>query len=238
MSALTLQADEGSFDGSFDPKLGIVAIRLKCLAPDWRTAVTGTIPDGFDELVENAPRTFGRRKSGDQGGFDVMVSLEGHLTPDAADGEEYGFEGATSEDPIETHPDYLALLEIYGGTEDENGKAKWPKTLSPASEFEDMTAIDGNDNVEKKNPMHGVESYLLPGATWVRKSVAKVFPVALIRALGTIDKPGGNPPPLTGNRSWLKVRARATWRGNIWQIEEAWLLSGPEGWVPEMYPYG
>ena len=40
---------------------------------------------------------------------------------------------------------------------------------------------------------------------------------------------------LTGKRNWLKVRARVTDRGNKAEIEESWLLSGPAGWVWEMY---
>src|SRR6476661_3614030 len=118
MSELVLQANAGSFDGSKDPKLGIIAIKLKCWAPDILTALNGTIPGIGVALVENQPRTFGRRAEGDQGGFDVNVTLEGHESPASAEGEEYTLEGTLSEDPIETHPEYQALLEIYGGEED------------------------------------------------------------------------------------------------------------------------
>lgn len=224
MSALSLVAGESSLDGSLDPKLGVVAIRLKCHADDLLTAITGEVPSiGVQGLVENQPRTFARNEAGDQAGYIVEITLEGHLAPDNAKGEEFTLDATTSEDPIESHPEYSALLQIYGGEEDaSSGKARWPKTLSAEA-------------ADTRNPMHGVESYLVPGLVWTRRWVSLYLPPGMVRSIGTIDQPPGSPPELSGNRNWLKVRARATWRGNIWVIEESWLLSGPDGWVPEMY---
>lgn len=229
MSALplTLQAGESSLDGSVDPRLGIVALRLKCWAPDLLTAVAGAVPAVALGLVENQPRTFSRDTSGEQGGYHVMVTLEGLAItgPEAEAAEEYTLDGTTSEDPIESHPNYPALVEIYQGDPDEQtGRARWPRLLGDAESGE-----------QRRNPMHGVESYLVPGLVWTRRRVSRVLPGSLVAGLGTIETPPGRPPELQGNRNWLKVRARATWRGNVWQIEESWLLSGPEGWVPEMY---
>lgn len=236
MEALELQAGQSSLDGSVDPKLGIVALKLKCWAPTLLAAILAPAPAIGVGLVENQPRQFSRMPAGDEAGYEVSLTLEGHTQPDQADGEEYSLEGTTSEDPIETHPEYQALLDLYNGTEDaSSGKAKWPKTISGGEQT--FAGQPDGSAPEQRNPMHGVEGYLVPGLTWTRKSVSRTLPYSIIRSLGTIDNPPGNPPELSGNRNWLKIRARATFRGNVWQIEETWLLSGPDGWVPEMYRY-
>lgn len=221
MSELILQAGSGSLDGSRDPLLGIVALRLKCWAPDLLTAINGTVPVIDVNLVENQPRTFSRSVAGDQGGYDVEVTLEGHTSPASADaGESYSLEGSTDEDPIEAHPEISVLLDRYEGAEDDQGRAKWAK-------------IYGEDGA--RNPLHGVESYLVPSLIWSRKSVSPSFPAYLTQSLGTLDTPPGNPPALSGRRQWFKVRVRASWRGNVWEIEESWKLTGPFGVAPELY---
>ena len=43
------------------------------------------------------------------------------------------------------------------------------------------------------------------------------------------------PPGTTGGRNWLCVRVRGRQRGNIWQMSTSYAMSGPYGWVQEMY---
>ena len=216
----TLIAGSDSITGSKDPKLGLVAIRVRWHAADLSEAINGDMPDIGISLVENQARQFTRDASGEVGGYTVTSTVEGHQTPTAADGEEFEIQGTTSEDKIETHHDYDLLLEVYGGSEDATThRAKWPKTV--------------NDSYA--NPMHGVESYLTPGLVWTRKWTAQTLDTGYIRRLGTIDHPPGSPPELDGNRNWLLVRITGTWRGNIWQFSASWMLSGPRGFVPEMY---
>lgn len=211
-----------SITGSLDPKLGLLAIRLRWWAPDLTTAINGAIPwSELGLLRENQPRTFTRKAAGDVGGYEVTSTVEGHQSPSSAAGEEFEINASTSEDKIETHPDFQLLLDSYEGTEDsQTGRAKWPKTVG---------------ETEDPNPMHGVDAYLVPGITWTRKWVATQLELGYIKRLGTIDTPPGNPPELDGNRNWLLVRITGTWRGNIWQFSASWLLSGPRGFVPEMY---
>ncbi|MEQ1862647.1 MAG: hypothetical protein ABMA13_22230 [Chthoniobacteraceae bacterium] len=243
MSVLTLQGGPQCISGSLDPRLGLVAIRVKCHAANVADALFGTLPDiGIAGLVENQARTFDARAGGTAEGYDVLVTLEGHSTPDNAEGEDYSLDGATSEDPIETHPFFLGLKEKFNGTIDpSSGKVKFDDTLAEGGEA-GLSGATGNGldatggDIGARNPMHGVESYLVPGLTWTRKSVSRQLPLSIVRALGTIDSPPGQPPTLEGTRrNWLKARVRAQWRGNIWQIEESWLLSGPDGWLPDIY---
>lgn len=208
--------------GSLDPKLGLIALRIRWKADSLGEAVNGPIPAfGLGMLRENQPRTFTRDASGNNNIWLVTSTVEGHQTPSAADGEEFALQGTTSEDKIETSARYDIVLDVYGGTEDpQTGKAKWPKTLGENGEL---------------NRMHGTEAYLLPGFVWARKWTAQKLDMSYVRRLGTIDNPPGNPPELDGNRNWLLIRITGTWRGNIWQFEASWLMSGPRGFVPELY---
>lgn len=226
MSALTLLAGANSLDGSRDPLLGIVAVRLKCRAESLLDAITQPPPSIGLALVENQPRTFSRDVSGDQGGYIVEITLEGVTNPESAEGDEYALDGSSGTEPIDTSNRLLTLREVYkydkSATKKE-GRTVWPPEIA-----------DENGGT-KPNPMAGVDVYHAPSLIWSHRWVSRTLPQRIVGNLGFIDNPPGNPPELSGNRNWLKIRARATWRGNIWQIEESWELSEEGGWVPELY---
>lgn len=222
MGVLRLTAEPGAIAGSLDRRLGVIAVKLQCTAPDLGAALTWDLPPYGIDLPEWRPRTFALATGGQF--YDVVCNPEGHLTPETAEGVEYSLEGTTANDAIETHPEYITLLDIYGGNKNEQDHTKiWP-----------LNQPGGTD----RNPMHGVTDYLVPGLIWTRKWVSQTLDVGLVRDLATISSnPPGNPPKLSAGRTWLLVRVRATFRGNIWQIEASWQISGPFGWVPEMYRY-
>ncbi len=249
MSILSLQAGAASLDGSRDPNLGILAIRLKCRADDIVTAVTAAPPDiGILGLRENQPRTFGRNESGEQGGYNVEITLEGHIAPETAEGEEYSMEGSLGEDEIDTHPLISVLRKLYNADKklQQTDPSTWPETLAEddntgaGSKVQLPTTGLGDDDDYaseggSRNPMHGVTSYYVPSLIWTRKWVTAQLPPGLADTLGTIDNPPGHPPELGNGRQWIKVRARATWRGNVWQVEESWMTTGPYRIAPELY---
>lgn len=235
MDALQLISTDPSVTGSMDIRLGICAIKLACWAPTLSEALLAAPPDiSMPGLVEWQPRTFARGKAGDVNGYDVMVTLEGHADPDKADEEYFEFDGSTADDPIESHWNFDVLLAKYGGgkkPDSSTGKMVWPRTLT----------VDGEQG---RNRMSGTESWRVPGLIWTRNFVSPIVPASMIQGLGTIFKtlPGNptklqNPPGLEGSRDWLYVRARGRQRGNIWQLVSSYELSGPFGWVPEMYPH-
>jgi hypothetical protein len=234
MNALQLIATDPSITGSVDKRLGIVALKLACWAPTLAEALLAPVPTiEIGGLVEWQPRTFARNKAGDVGGYDVMVTLEGHPSPDDASEEYFEIEGSTHDDPIESHWNFDVLLEVYGGgkkPDPQTGKMVWPRTLS----------VDGQTG---RNRMFGTESWANPQLIWTRNFVSPVLPASIVQNLGTIFKtpPGNptklqNPPGIDGNREWLCVRVRGRQRGNIWQLADSFQLSNPDGIVPEMYP--
>ena len=221
-SILTLQGGEGAVEASTSRILGISAIRLKCWAPDLLAAINWPAPGIAIDLVENQPRQITIDPSGEQGGFHVLVTLEGHESPKTAEGEEYSLDGSTEEDDIDTHPLLQLLKDLYGGGP-VDGHTVWPETF------------DTEEDGEKRNPMHGVQSYLVPTLIWTRRRVASKLDVDVYRDLAAIGTPPGSPPPLTGRGVWIKLRAQAKWRGNVWEIEESWKSTGPHGIAPELY---
>lgn len=263
MTPLTLQAGPDSLTGSRDPKLGFVALKLKCHAADLPSAMLGDAPDiGFYGLVEWQPRTWTRRVGGDVEGYDVAITLEGHTAPDDPKGEEFVLQLSTKEEPIDAHWNLPVLKEVYGGTFDpnlnrttwpdgmpESGQSEDPRTLlhwsenkggisSPWSTALKLTGLDAHaSSSPRKNPMHGVEQGPAATFTWVRRYASAILPGDLTARINTIETPPGNPPALSGNRNWRFIGATATWRGNAWQIEEKWEMSGPLGWVPEMFAH-
>ena len=241
VTPLQLIGTKPNLGGSRDMKLGIIAVKVSCWAPDLESACLAPAPDiSISGLVEWQPRTFNRIDAGEQAGYDVEVTLEGHVKPDTADEEYYELEGSTSDDPIESHWNLDVLLALYAGTfNKQSQRVQWAKNL---------TGQDGNiapgNSTAARNPMFGAETWLVPGLIWSHNWVTARLPDKIINELGTITGklPGKpktlhNPPGVNGSRNWLCVRVRGRERGNIWQMSTSYQLSGPYGWVEEMYRY-
>jgi len=164
-----------------------------------------------------------RSASDDNGDWILTLNHEG-VRPGAEIEETFELDGSTSEDPIETHPDWEALKNKYKAIMDGEKLDSWPAKIT----------IDGES---RKNPMLGVSAFLNIGAVWRRGFGEKNFPTYLLREIGCIDNPRGKmqPPTLPEGRNWIKRSLKATWRGNIWTINEEWLASGRGGWNRDIY---
>lgn len=219
MGNLTLQAGAGAISASIDPRLQIAVVRVRCWAPDLATAISSACPDVGVSLMEWRPRSITAREGGTQEGYDVECNLEGP-TSSGATGVYYTLEATTSEDDILTNANIQTLLKVYNGTIT-NGVLTFDTPLS-----------NGHPN-----PMYGVQRYLVPGAIWIQRFTIPALTADFVHDLATIQHPpGDNLPATAGNQNWLFIRCRGTQRGNCWECEKAWQLSGPRGFIPEMYP--
>lgn len=141
-----------------------------------------------------------------------------------------------AQEPIEAHPDFPAIKAKFG----------WNKLRRQFAEFmpgNGTTAATGfggaKDSKKKKNPLYGTDSYLEIGAIFRKTRLLHSIPASALRGLGAIvtTPPGlGQFPMETGsNRNWLKLVPKISRRGNVVQISEEWMLSGPRGWSNDIY---
>ena len=164
-----------------------------------------------------------RSATQDNGDWVLTLTYEG-VKPGATVEETFELDGGTSEDPIESHPDWEALKKKY-------------KAIMDGEKFDGWPAMVNTEYGKVKNPMLGVSAFLNTSAVWRRGFGDMNFPADLLRELGCVDRPRGKiqPPSLPEGRNWLKRSIKATWRGNIWTINEEWLASGRGGWNRDIY---
>jgi hypothetical protein len=118
----------------------------------------------------------------------LTLHFEG-IADDAKDDDQVTFELDTSmaEDPIQTHPFFDTLKTRYAW---DAAKEQFAETLPEASG--QQTALSGSGKKPKKNPMFGVDNWLVVGAVFRKTYAARTIPSTILRGIGTIvDKPPG-----------------------------------------------
>ena len=153
-------------------------------------------------------------------------TYEGAVREMAEDQYVYELDSHMGEVPITTHPRIDSLIEKYEAISDTLSVWRFPKWLADGS----------------KSKLFGVTSFMDVRATWRRTYTSKVIPVSLA---GRIEEPPGgaafaDAEAATGQDAgfkynWLRMPTRAVWKGTVWQITEAWEMSGRGGWVPALY---
>ena len=172
----------------------------------------------------------------DDGGYKVTLHYEG-ITNENKDDDQVTFEldGSMADDPIQTHPYFDALKVRYRW---DAVKEQFAETLSASGG--QQTALSGGSQKTKKNPLFGVENWLVIGAVFRKTYSAKTIPATLLRGIGTIvDKPPGieqfKIPSAAKKRNWLKLAPKIKRKGNAVEITEEYMLSGPNGWLRDVY---
>ena len=172
----------------------------------------------------------------DDGSFKVVLHFEG-IADDNKDDDRVTFELDTSmaEDPIQTHPFFAALKSRYGW---DAVKEQFAETLPEQSG--QQTALSGSGKKATKNPLFGVENWLVIGAVFRKTYAKRDIPGNLLRGIGTIvEKPPGidqfKIPSAAKKRNWLKVAPKIKRKGNAVEITEEYMLSGPNGWIKDVY---
>ncbi len=173
----------------------------------------------------------------DDGGYKVTLHYEGVTNEFNEDENQITFELDTSmaEDAIQTHPFFDTLKTRYAW---DAAKEQFGETLPEQSG--QQTALSGSGKKVKKNPLFGLDSWLVVGAVFRRTYVARNIPSGILRGIGTIvDKPPGieqfKLPGAAKKRNWLKLAPKIKRRGNAVEITEEYMLSGPNGWLRDVY---
>ena len=167
----------------------------------------------------------------------VTIKFEGVQNPNASDGKAiYEGDSGDSEDPIESYPGISLLTALYpqaAGSPTNDGHIIWSQMM------------DNGKGVSVPNPMFGVDSYAVATPTWTeRKLYTDPLPPDLYANIDhTFQAPPGKPPNPPSNsdsvlfpaRNWLLRRIVPRQRGNIWEVQSTWMLSGPGGWNENIY---
>ena len=174
----------------------------------------------------------------DDGGFKVTLHFEGvtnEFTFDDAEKVTFELDTSMAEDPIQTHPIFDTLKTRYAW---DAAKEQFAETLPESSG--QQTALSGSGTKPKKNPLFGVDNWLVVGAVFRKTYAAKSIPSSILRGIGTIvDKPPGieqfKIPGAAKKRTWLKMAPKIKRKGTAVEITEEYMLSGPNGWIKDVY---
>lgn len=131
----------------------------------------------------------------------------------------YELDWSTSEEPIETHPDFVATL---AGT---------PAARLNDADFDDKGFFIG---FKPSSSLAGVRGYLAPGAVWRETSITTTVPGAL-GSVGAIVSPSGPVPSVPSPRTWLYLGLTYQQRGQTYTVKKEWRLSGRKGWNTLIY---
>lgn len=169
-------------------------------------------------------------RNADEGlsGFMLYLSYQG-IEGESTEGT-VEWDSSFAEEPIESHPNLLKLMETYKGTFDE---AQKPKRVAWA---ETVTGLPGMGKKEVKNPMLGVQTYRVLGVVFRKTYCSKSLPDHILEGIGRIvdNLPGGYPTP--PERNWLSLPPKISQKGNVYQLVEELLLSPLKNkWLPEVH---
>lgn len=153
-----------------------------------------------------------------------------------SDAFEVELDTSMAQDPIKSHPNFDVLKTKYGW---DTAKEEFSETMPDTSAGNNGNALSGSNSKGKRNPLHGVESYLVVGAVFRVTFSTQDAPNDTLDGIGTVIS---QPPywqylriPLPKGRNWLKLAPRITVRGNAARISMEWMLSGPYGWIKDVY---
>lgn len=164
---------------------------------------------------------------------DSEIRIEGQL------------EVSLSQEPIETHPDFLNFAG-YRGDEDRpanlgrNG-AVYEETTDGQFRFAYFLAqLPGDDDTPKLNRFAGVQSWLYPQQTYVQTRMDTEWPPENeLASLGKILDSGwldNNVPLLPQSVNWMYSGITVRNIANIYfESRRTATASGPRGWIEQMY---
>ncbi len=178
-------------------------------------------------------------------GWVVTVVYKGHLQGDVdADAdypektEQWSMDFDFSEEPLQSHPDIEEIKTDYGGYTLDN-ELRFPEFMPSNNK--------AGGGLSKKmrfagdpNPLFGTTTYAVMTARVTRSWSARKIPKNAVNDIGKTyknipDAPDDIEQVEFGDRNWLAMPPKISQNGNVWRIENEWLLSPEGGWIEEIY---
>ena len=153
----------------------------------------------------------------------------------------YSLDGATSTEPIETHPNFKDFARDVDEHNTDNG-ARSVANGEDRGQFLGFSFLMGADaDDEQRNPKAGIRSYLEPALVYTETRVYDAISAQNVgvqmNALGHIDNPPASSilPEVNEKRNWLLISCVVQEIGDGIKITRKWRLSGRNGWDPDLY---
>lgn len=198
--------------------------------------------DTEDEALSGVPSEYrGLRRYGRNGSewdpdadqYIVQVTYQGLLASEPTEeDDDFAIDAELREEPIEAFPD-RALLESNYGAYIEDGRLKFPETLSGSGKG--STGLSSGKNSKGKNPLFGVTTYPVMRMIASQKMVRRTTPASIYSDVGRIVKslPSGFDEP--GNKTWIVDAPQVQKRGNARVITKRWKDIDPIKHVEALY---
>jgi len=113
--------------------------------------------------------------------------------------------------------------------EDENEVCNW--------KIDDENPIAASDELKQLFEAYdkGISAYYSPRITFsMRYSSNQPIPASTLNKIGKTDTPQ-NAPAVGAGREWLAMGVNSDQSGDVYDVEQEWLLSGKEGWDDDFY---
>lgn len=160
-------------------------------------------------------------------------SGDGEVSFESSGAIEVELDTSMAQDPLKSHPNWDVIAARYGWN---SPKEEFAETLP--STAGSQTGLSGSKKA-RRNPLHGVDSYLAVGALFRLTFTTRNAPANILDDLGTVV---ALPPgwgllriPAPRGRNWLKLPPRVRVVGNTTVYSPEYMMSGPNGWIRDIY---
>lgn len=169
----------------------------------------------------------------------------------------YSLETGLSEEPIETHPNFLGIAGKPSNPRngaifvDNSGNVTTDDSSGVFSGFSAFIDFSGTGRFGYPNSWSGIKAYMdFSKAVWCMSYYTPNKPSDAVAALGTINTPNGDPPNFghttfqffeggtiyqVDRRNWLYMGFNMEQRGGAYMLKHQWMLSGLGGWKSGIY---
>ena len=189
-------------------------------------------------IVNGLPEKSRTWQAGEGAVFIVTVIYQGQQDPSESPQEvQTSVRPSFSEEPIESHPDIIKIMEKYAGSVDpRTGRITFQPNYTPGDNGDrGLPGGSSGGSAQKKNPFFGVEKYMKLNVTFTRTYAAKALPGNLLSQIGrVVGTPPGAPAGYKNRKKWLVMPPAANQRGNVVEVTEEYLLLDDDI-APEMY---
>lgn len=211
-------------------------VRLSSLAADMpaRESVHPFMPGMYLETKAISGEKAGWVKvTGTYKGIPGLEAGESVDPGDTAPEVRYRLSIGYSEDPIQTNPEFDGVSDALKQMITE--AAENPKIDADGNVVEPDTAAWGASGLLLYDLLRsGVKSYRVPRPTW-SKSWVTDSPPANLNDVGKRFLAAPEAPAVAGGRDWLCTGVTFEKQGLLYTNEQNWELSGPGGWIDELY---